>query len=656
MHPPKSRPLPLVLLVLLGISALALAASSDHIHAIFTPEEKRAQVEQTTFVNAVFETPTAQLLIPGQASIAPRPVPSPVHDVLVQAPATKSAQAAPSLSPAYGVSDFLSGYLSNLTYPSIIEVTPWSNGSVNYQQYHLELGGVSYWDFWSEHENWNSPSYLYLDDNGTWQPYHTESVRNVVGREATAYILVDRKGPGAMDKIWFTQDAVWMLETEQSRNDVGPIKNMDELVEWGNLDKLGNLRVEVDDRIAYDGPIVDWFSGRALGLSAELTQVLTWRHREFGSSGSLVPILYQKHLRVLVYGGTKKPKWFLATGVRFPDAERVKPFSTSDFPLDKMAQLAANVLKPEIFISTLDSKRTFDLVAQPDRSATIRFIGSGTVSAIQIFIPKKYDPRQLWLLIKYGNDIGIDLPFIAFFGDQEELTLHHSTPLGIIESPDAYLFYSNLPFPFQNGMTIEISSKGTEPISLSVLAALDDKTRNAQLCVFYRPMEKLQMYGPDYQVKLPGDGKLVGLVLETAEQDLDKIPKIFAQGKPNEEDPVKRAWSMGYLEGNLYLFDGAGDTRLYGGHEDWADGGFYFNRGYTTPSGGSNRPFGGLLRYKVGKDGYATIFRYFNDLSAFRFRNGLTMNFAHGTWNNNFPVKYGVTAYYYQESKAISAP
>jgi hypothetical protein len=149
---------------------------------------------------------------------------------------------------------------------------------------------------------------------------------------------------------------------------------------------------------------------------------------------------------------------------------------------------------------------------------------------------------------------------------------------------------------------------------------------------------------------LPGDGKLVGLVLVSEDQGLAQIPKIV-DPKTGAEDPVKRAWPMGYLEGNLSLADGADRSRLYGGHEDWADGGFYFNRGYTNPPGGSNRPFGGILRYKDGADGYATIFRYFDDLSAFRFQNGLVMNLGHGTWDNNFPVKFGITAYYYEEMK-----
>jgi uncharacterized protein YjbJ (UPF0337 family) len=98
------------------------------------------------------------------------------------------------------------------------------------------------------------------------------------------------------------------------------------------------------------------------------------------------------------------------------------------------------------------------------------------------------------------------------------------------------------------------------------------------------------------------------------------------------------------------------EQRRRRGHEDWVDGGYYFNSGYTAPSGGGNRPFGGVLRYREGDDGYATLFRYFNDLSAFRFKSDLHLMFGHGTWKNNFPVKYGATVYYAAIRRQCSMP
>lgn len=615
------------------------------------PQVERADAAPVIVVNTPTPTQTPASTLPPSSSPSPTAIftPTPVHRAEVD---LASVTPAPSPTPnlVYTAFDFLRDYLTNRTYPNIVDATPWENSSVNIQQYQKPLGGVSYWDFWSEHENWDSPFYMYQDDNGNWHPYQTVTVQDAAGQKVSAYLLVDRKGPGVMDKIWFTEDAVWMLTTEQSINDVGPIANMQDFIEWGDLEKLGNLRIEVDGRIAYDGPIKDWFSGQALALTPELAQILTWRHREYGSSGSIIPIPYQKHLRVLLYGGSKKPKWFMATGVRFANTVNVKPFVIADLPIAQMTRLAQNVLQPEQYIDSLDDTRTFTLQSDGPNPAAVHLTGAGTVSALQIQISKNADPKSLWLRVTYGGAVGIDLPLVAFFGDHSHLVLHRSAPLGAVESTDSYIFYSNLPMPFQNGITIELENRGTRPIEATIRVALSRETGNTQLQALYRPEEKLSVYGPDYHVELPGNGKLVGLVLVSSDQGLDAIPKII-DTKTGAEDAVKRAWPMGYLEGNLRLQDSAGKNRLYGGQEDWADGGFYFNRGYTNPPGGSNRPFGGILRYKDGNGGYATIFRYLNDLSAFSFKNGLQMNFGHGTWDNNFPVQYGVTAYYYAESK-----
>ncbi|MBI5032483.1 MAG: DUF2961 domain-containing protein [Chloroflexi bacterium] len=636
----------LVLFLLVATSCSPTIASTP------TPSvERAADIPAVAIIEPMATATLTKLASPSpgakQTSVA---TPTPIRQVIIDSvPITATISTTNSIYTAF---DFLRDYLTNRTYPVIIDGTlrAWTNNSVNVMQYAQPLGGVSYWDFWSELENWDSPFFMYNDDDGNWYPYRYDTVRDAKGKDLQAYLLADRKGPGVMDKLWFTQDAVWMLETEESRKNVGPIEDMTFFNEWGNLDKLGTLRIEVDDKIAYDGPIVDWFSGKALALTPELTQILTWRHREYGSIGSIVPIPYQKHLRVLLYNGSKKPKWFMASGVRFSDTTRLRPFATSDLPIAEMARLAPNVSRPESYINTLDGQRAFDLHADANAPATIRFNGAGTVSALQFSIPKRFDPKQLWLRVKYGDDVGSHVPLIVFFGDQKQLVLHRSAPLGIVESADNFIFYSNLPLPFQNSMTIEIENKSTTAIPFTARIALSNETRNSQLRIQYREMEKLSVYGPDYHIDVPGNGKLVGLVLVSEDQGMDSIPRIVDPKNPNAEDPVKRAWTMGYLEGNLHLFDGTGRERIYGGHEDWADAGFYFNRGYSAPVGGSNRPFGGILRYKDGKDGYATIFRYFNDLSAFRFQNGLQMNFGHGTWNNNFPVKFGVTVYYYKES------
>lgn len=653
----KRRLLATILLLTAASAFVYWVLVENHAPARTTIQEPRAaDSEATSVIIAVDVAPTAthtatpppfqtRADIASATSLPPATV-TPAHDVVLNPVESKSLPEGADSGHVYTAFDFLRDYLTNRTYPIILPGRPWTNSTLNVSELAKPLGGVTYWDFFSEPENWDSPSYMWQDDTGTWRPYQKDTLR-AGQNEVTAYQLLDRAGPGVMDKLWFTEDAVWMLTTEQSRRDVGPITNMDDFIEWGNLDKLGNLRIEVDDRVAYDGPLREWISGKSWGLTPELAQILTWRHREFGSSGTITPVLYSKRLRVWVYGGTKKPKWFLATGVRFPASMRLEPFTNTPADLDvvEMTQLARNVSEPEQFVNSAGNARQLDLTVTPGIPTSLQFQGAGTLAAMTLRIAAP-DARNMWLRVKYGSDVAINLPLIAFFGDQLEITLHRSTPLGIIRDGGDVLFYSNYPLPFQNGMTIELTTSSATAVRLSANLAVTGGTHPHQLRVDYHPAQKLEMFGPDYAVHVNGDGKLVGIVLETDDQSLGSIPIVYSQ--PNVEDPVRRAWEMGYLEGNLSIADGSGNSRIYGGQEDWADGGFYFNRGYTSPPGGSNRPFGGILRYRDGKDGYATLFRYFDDLSAFVFTNGLTLSFGHGTWNNNYPVRYGTTVYYYQ--------
>ncbi len=449
-----------------------------------------------------------------------------------------------------------------------------------------------------------------------------------------------------MDKLWFTQDPTQSFLSLLTQGNLFWSADAPDVVEWGSLSKLGSLRIEVDDSIVYDGPIESWFSGDAQQLPDVLKQILVWRYRQFGSDGNIIPVPYQKHLKISVYGGKAKPKWFMATGISLPPGTRVKPYTAEDLPVDQMAPQAENVLRPETFVDSLPDPQNFEFKVQAGNTAILSFQGAGTIAAIQFRLGKAYDPRQLTLQVKYGTTTGVDMPLLAFFSEPDQLSFHRSTPIGVVDAGDTYLFYSNLPMPYQNDISILVSTESNNPIPLTIKLAQLQTTFGTQLRAQYNPPEKLQVYGPDYRLHIDGNGKLVGLVLITGNQQYGKVPKLNST-ETDLEDMDKRVWPMGYLEGNLSMTDGAGNRRMYSGQEDWAEGGYYFNAGYTTPTGGSNRPFGGILRYKGGQDGYATLFRYFNDLSAFPFRNGLNLAFGHGTYRNNFPVTYSTVVIYY---------
>ncbi len=555
-------------------------------------------------------------------------------------------QAAPKI-PVYSAFDFLRDYLTLRTYPILFDAKPWINASTNIAQLRDQFGGTTFWDFWGEEEQWETTNHQWQDDAGAWHLYQQEKIQTRDGKSIAAYVLVDRAGPGVMDWLWFTHDTIIFRGDILQHLQILGTKGIEEDVEWGNLGKLGNLRIEVDEQIIFDGAIKDWFSGKAQNLPPDLAKIFVWRYRDFGATGNIIPIPYAKRIKVFVYGGVK-PKWFMATGVSLPANTRVQAYVANDLPLADLARLAPNVLQPEKYFDALPN-RTYDFRVAANAPAEIRLGGAGTVHAMQLRVPKNSDARNLWLRVKYeGGEAGIDLPLSAFFGDPDQIVPHRSSPLGIIETGDAYLFYSNLPMPYQNGMTLEISTSNRAAIPLTIGFAADGELFNTQLRAQYRAHEKLPAMTPDFRVNVQGDGKLVGIILATKDQDFVRVVTRNLPGA-NTKDPATHAWPMGYLEANLRIADGAGNARLYSGHEDWAGGGFYFNLGYTTPSGGGNRLFGGILRFKNTEDGYATIYRFFNDLSAFRFQNGLQLSFGHGTWRNNYPVSFGAVVLYYRQ-------
>jgi len=578
---------------------------------------------------------------------ATTPTPYSISTALAQpeptrAPTATTTQPSPQKIPVYHANDFLSDYLTNRTYPILFDSKPWINSSLNLAQYRDELGGTTFWDFWGDAEAWTTTNHQWQDDAGAWHLYTTEKIKTRDGRAADAYVLVDRNGPGVMDSLVFVHDTVlWRGDVLQHLKILGTV-GIEDIAVWDNLQKLGNLRVVVDDQIIFDGAIRDWFSGKAQQLAPDLAKFFVWRYQDFGSTGNLIPVPYQKRLQIFLYSGDK-PKWFMATGVTLPSNTRV----ANIFSRDNAMRLARNVLEPERYLDSFESVQRSDWRIQSGASARIALEGSGTVDAIAFTVPKSADVKKLGLRVRYRDDVAIDLPFLAFFSEPDNLSLHRSSPIGVIESGSDYLFYSNYPMPFRDGFALELTNSGTTVIPISARWSRSDIIGNSQFLVRYQPAQKLAAMSPDYSVKLSGDGKLVGIVLQTQDQDFKNAQHRFLSN--GQEDPATHIWGMGYLEANLKMNDGAGNARVYSGHEDWALAGYFFNLGYTTPSGGTNRPFGGILRYKDGEDGYATIFRYFNDLSAFQFKNGLTLSFGHGTWKNNFPVTFGATIFYYQQ-------
>ncbi len=556
----------------------------------------------------------------------------------------------PKLSPTptptpVGAVHFLSDYLRNRTYPNIVEARPWTHSSLNVWQYSEPLGGVTFWDYFATQfgqgfdEDWNSERHGWRDDDGQWQSYQTESLRDERGQPVVSYVIVDRRGTGVVDKMVFTLYSVGARPGDRNPD----------LSEWGYLSHLGRLRIEVDEQVAYDVPIEEWFSGAALCLPPDLSKLFFWRYRDFGSNGSVIPIPYQRHIKISTYGGTEQPKWFMFTGATLPEGTAVQPLSGCLDPQTQntLAAFAPNIVSPENYLDRLNQPvetREWNL---PSRLA---LDGAGTLTALQFRVPKN-KAADISLAVTYGNGPALDLPLMAFFSDQDRLVQHRSTPIGVVDDPtdpNRYLFYCNYPLPYQNGITIELRTR-SQPVTVRARYARSDEVTKTQLRVLYDNFQNHAMMpslGADYTVQLPGQGKLVGLVLATRDHRFDAkaIP-----APPAELVSGTSVFPLGYMESNVTLQDGRGVVRVYSGLEDFADGGYDFDS--DRGPGAKNLAFAGVLAFSLTprERGYFTLFRYWNDLSAFRFRDGLSLSFQHGTWDNNFSLRYGVTAFYYAE-------
>jgi hypothetical protein len=135
---------------------------------------------------------------------------------------------------------------------------------------------------------------------------------------------------------------------------------------------------------------------------------------------------------------TGKPEMVHGDRHHTSDDTKVQSYTgrAKDLPLDEMTRQAKYVLMPETFLETQDNQKSQQFSIAPNSAAVMQFSDSGTLTAIQIKIDKKYNPKNLQLTVKYGNEVGIDIPLIAFFGEPDHISLHRSSPIGIIEQGD----------------------------------------------------------------------------------------------------------------------------------------------------------------------------------------------------------------------------
>ncbi len=512
---------------------------------------------------------------------------------------------------------------------------PWLNSTTNIA-WHTTLpwGGVTYADRFYDERPWTSKEHLWQDDQGDWHEYE---------KRGDEYILVKRNGPGVVNRLWFSYDDASQLTDFQKLDP----RNYNYMT-WGNLDKLGFLKITIDGQVVFNRPITEYFSGKPFGIPDQIGELINWKVPEMGSVGSLLKLSYAKSVEISVYRG-EQPRFFAIDGLTFPLTTKVIPFTGRPTDYSKLATpLLSRIIKnPDVYLNTVGQKPESRLLKTNTKDGSIDFPGTGTIEAIQLKVPKHVDQGKLTLRIRYGSETAVSMPLIAFFGEKDRLSFHKSFPLSIIEDGDSILYVGNLPLPFDQGMALEVHHADGQRVDIAAQYVRSNRTVPSRLYVDFGSDEKLLANGPNYVRTVVGSGKVVGMVLTTKDQCQMCVRREYFD---NGIEVVFFPHQFGFLEGNVEIDTGKG-TLIHSSIEDFFNGGIYWN---LFHQGVPNQPYthhSGLLSGQWdGAKPFGTFYRYFHGTDGIEFTNALKVSMQHGVFNNNWPVTYALTIYYYKDS------
>jgi hypothetical protein len=479
--------------------------------------------------------------------------------------------------------------------------------------------GWSTKDFFEEEGQFTSPLFGYPIPGNGWEQYKKETGPD--GKPE--YVLVDTEGPGVISYMAFTQ---W----DNDQNNHGPFDiNDPELVIWGGISDLGNIRISIDGKSTLDVPVKSLISGEAIPGTAGLC----WRHGETGTNGCAIPITFGKSIRIATTG---RPRWPYLAVTKFPPETKVKSFDgTIDLAL--LSQFEQSRQDPARLpeLNNL-AKKEINQAVNKDAPLVAAFESAGTLGGFQVNVPKGAE-GDLWLQVLYNDEDepAISLPLRNFFTSDQQMVAFDSQFLGVKELKDSWFFYSNLPIPFgQKGGKVIITRNSDDPVNLASSFFLSKNTSPERLRMWVDPGTRLEPGSPKYEIKLNGKkGKVVALFLDTKDFDLDKTsnPK----------------WRANYMESDVEIIADGERRGVIAGLEDLFNGGYYF-RWWAPWQWGRALP-GGLLWVDSRDDPRgAGFFRLFPG-SEVTFENDLTLSFEHGFAGTDAGVTYAAKVVYYSQ-------
>lgn len=327
-----------------------------------------------------------------------------------------------------------------------------------------------------------------------------DDTNQFLGSEDGWDILVDARGPGALQHIWVARPE-------------------------------GRFRLEIDGRSVYEDDFTALFDGTLAPFGKPLSYFVS----EKLGANLYFPIGYQRQARLLTRGFAGR---YQVDATYFGPSARVASFKPQ---LDEAGQAAlARVVQAfQQGLSDADvlaGRQTMTVARQEDLAAGDSFVEEfsegGTIRALYVSLTDRTAPRELYALHKCvvritwddGKTPDIELPLAAFFGSGFDRNPYNSLAMGTdrwLDLPglfpaESYFMYCLLPMPFSKAR-IEIENRNEKAIGLMLYMRVEPQTPGAErlrLRTTFRVEDPCKSF--DYPLlQAKGPGRIVGCVLNT---------------------------------------------------------------------------------------------------------------------------------------------
>jgi hypothetical protein len=436
-------------------------------------------------------------------------------------------------------------------------------------------------------------------------------------------VIAEDHGAGEVDSIWFTRDG-------------------------GRVNRIGNVRVELDGRTVLDAPLQSVVDG-ALGAPFEWPLVANAAQSP-GGVYIKVPMPYRESMRISVASNLE---YYHVDYRQFSSGLGVTTFSPSDPALDVLATLRGAGTadpKPPAPAAVHDS-RVVDVPAGTGITIA-ESTGPGSISALRLQLPDPPDEllSALRLRMDFDGRTMVDSPLGEFFGAGLGTSTVRSLMFAAIPQPGGPLTLSAWwPMPFAHEARITLVNTTDDPaagIDSDVTIAPDAHWAPALASgragyFTARSHAGPTMPGEDWLfADEQGHGKFVG-VSHTIRGS--RIKTAFSDGAPYFLEGAERVYT-----------DGAASPQWYGtGTEDLYEGGWYFKDGtrFSGPLTGQpdrRTATGGCSDYCVA------VYRLML-ADAIDYHSAIRFGIEHGKRNMVQP-DYSSTAFLYTQPNDILAP